>query len=307
MPADPPEDLKSEPSMTPAPRVSVVLPAYNRNRYIREACDSVLDQDWPDIELIVVDDGSTDGTWETLQSYGDRITLLSHDGRVNKGQSAAINLGLKHVTGKYVAILDSDDYWLPGKLRCLIPFLEAHPEVGLVYTNGYGVDETGTKIYDFLPADHVEPNDPNAVLLDCYTLLPNNSIVRKTAMDEAGEFEESFRAAQDHDMLIRLAEVTQLAYVPEFLFCYRRHGESISAKGQEARWNNGFVILERAAARYPYNRSTIRKRRALLNYRMAQVWREKRRPIQALLHFLKAGLLDPLRSARVLLGVEKST
>jgi len=285
--------------------VSVIIPAYNRAQYIQQTVESVLNQTYNPVELIVVDDGSSDGTLELLTEYGDRLRLLTHENRVNKGQSASINLGMRYASGKYLAILDSDDYWAPNKLEVLVSFLEENPDVGLVYSNGYGVSATGEVLYEFLPRDHRETNDPNRVLLNCYTLLPNNSVVRKDVIDGVGVFEEAFRAAQDHDMLIRLAENTKFAFVPEFLFYYRRHPDSISAKNALSRWRNGFEILRRAEARYPYRRSTIRKRRALLNYRLGQTYLRAGSKVRALPHFFVAGVLDPIRSIKVLSGLEK--
>jgi glycosyltransferase involved in cell wall biosynthesis len=102
------------------PLVSVIMPAYNTARYIREAIDSVLDQDYPSKELIVIDDGSTDGTLEVLRSYGDRITLIEQR---NQGSAVARNAGLAAARGECIAFLDSDDIWLPGKLRLQVDHL----------------------------------------------------------------------------------------------------------------------------------------------------------------------------------------
>jgi glycosyltransferase involved in cell wall biosynthesis len=290
-----------------SPLVSVVVPAYNRERFIARTVDSVLAQRWPAVELIVVDDGSTDGTREILEGYArdGSLQLLEHPGRANRGQSAALNLGLSVARGDYISLLDSDDAFLPRKFEVLVPYLEAHPDVGLVYSNGYAVDADDRILYPMHSDDHEEPNDPAAVLLDCYLLLPQNAVVRRSVFDRAGRFEEGFRSAQDHDMLIRLAEITRFAYVPEFLFHYRRHDDSISAKSQHVRWHTGFEILRRAAQRYPYDASTLRRRRAVLHFRMGQVHRRER-PLAAVRHYASAGLLDPRRATRVLLGRERS-
>lgn len=288
----------------PAALVSVIIPAFNRSAYIDQTVRSVLDQTYPHVELIVVDDGSSDGTYECLQEYGDAIRLLTHERHVNKGQSAALNLGLSTARGDYIAILDSDDYWAPEKLENQVLYMEAHPDVGLVYCNGYHVDAEGKILYPFHPEGHVEPNDPNRVLLDCYMLLPQSSLVRTAVFRQAGYFDESLRAAQDHDMLIRIAELTTLAYQPEFWFYYRRHDGAISVNGLERRWRNGFRILEKARLRYPYRSSTIRKRRAVLNFRLGQVYWGEGRVARALPYLLKAGVLDPFRALGVVLGRE---
>jgi|AntDeeMinimDraft_4_1070355.scaffolds.fasta_scaffold00261_18 glycosyltransferase involved in cell wall biosynthesis len=286
--------------------VSVVIPAFNRVNFIDQTVTSVVSQSYSYVETIVVDDGSTDGTWERLDDLRQKhgIKVLTHEGRENRGQSAALNLGLQEAIGEYIAILDSDDLFAPGKLKKQVRFLEENPTVGLVYGMGQAIDGDGQYLYDILCPDHLEPNDPNEVLLDCYFLLPQNALVRRSVFDRVGEFEESFRAAQDHDMLIRIAEVTTMAFIPETLFYYRRHGDSISSNGQELRWRNGFEILRRAAKRYPYRRSTIRKRAAVLNYRLWETYSGQGQRGRAWSHLIWAGLLDPARSVRVLLGWE---
>lgn len=285
--------------------VSVIIPSYNRVRYINQTVDSVLNQTLKSLELIVIDDGSIDGTFEKLEEYGDQIILLTHKNRVNKGQSAAINLGLRKATGKYVAILDSDDFWELDKLQIQVDFLENNPDIGLVYCNGYGVDSDGRRYYNFYEKDPQEKNDPDRVLLDCYILLPQNSLVRKTVYDQVGFYNEDYRSAQDHDMLIRIAEATKFDYLPAYVFNYRRHASSISAQSQDLRWKTGFKILEDAAERYPYKRSTVRKRKAVLNFRLGQVYMKQGKCIKALFHILRAGCLDPFRGFRVLSKKEK--
>lgn len=289
------------------PKVTVIIPAYNRESYIGKTVDSVLSQSYKNIELIVVDDGSSDGTRKILEEYGKKLTLLEHEQRSNKGQSASINVGLKNASGDYVAVLDSDDFWHVDKIKLQVAFLEQNPEVGLVYGNGEGVNATGEYLYDIYPETHQEFNKPGNVLQDCYFLVPNNSLVRKSIFDKVGGFDESLRSAQDHDMAIRIAEVTKLAYINHKWFYYRRHGQSISQNNAELRWNNGFIILAKAVKRYPYSRLTVLKRKAVLHFRLFQCAVEKKRYIKAIQHAGLSGLYDPLRAFKVLTGSEKVT
>ena len=286
--------------------VTVVIPAYNRVKYIKQAIDSVLNQTYKNIELIVIDDGSSDGTYDLLESYSGQLILLTHENRKNKGQSASINLGLSQAQGEFIAVLDSDDYWELNKLKIQVAYMNKNPDIGLLYTNGYGVNESGEVIYPYHKDNHVEINDPNNVLVDCYLALPVNSLVRKKVYDEVGGFNETYRAAQDHDMLIRIAEKTNLAYLPDFLFYYRRHDQSISYMGTETRWRMGFKILKAAENRYPYKKRTIKKRKAVLNFRLAQCFYKQKKFTSAFLCLIKSALLDPLRSAKVLLKIEKN-
>jgi glycosyltransferase involved in cell wall biosynthesis len=286
------------------PRVSVVIPVYNREKYIAETIGSVLAQTVKDVEVIAVDDGSKDGSRAVLDSFGTAIQVLEHSGRSNRGQSASINLGMRAARGEFIAVLDSDDVWAPEKLALQLACFDAHPDVGLVYGNGWVIDGDGKQQYPIYPAEHREESDASRVLMDCYFLLPSNSLVRATVFRKAGWFDESFRAAQDHDMAIRIAEITRLAYIKEYVFYYRRHGDSISMKNADRRWKNGFLILERAAARHDYPAGVVRRRRAVLHFRLGQCEAKSRHFASALRHFVLAGLLDPFRALSVLTGRE---
>jgi glycosyltransferase involved in cell wall biosynthesis len=293
----------------PQAKVSVIIPAFNRARYIRQTVESVLNQSYSNIETIVVDDGSTDDTLSVLEEFTGKIRLLVHPGRQNRGQSASINLGLEQSDGDYVAILDSDDYWEPEKIAAQVGYLDQNPETGLVYCNGTAVNSNGGFLYNIYKSTHKEESRPERVLLDCYIHLPSNSMLRKSVLDLAGRFDESLRAAQDHDMLIRVAEITRLGYINRSLYHYRRHQDSISKSNQGAirRWHNGFNILNQARNRYPYPRAVINKRKAALHFRLFQCAVENKSLLNGLPHLLLAGLYDPLRACSVLLGRERIT
>ena len=288
----------------PSPKVSVIIPCFNRERYIAQTVDSVLSQTWQNLELIVVDDGCSDGSRAILESFGSRLEILQHPGRVNRGQSAAINLGLQHASGEYVAVLDSDDLFAPHKIERQVQFLMANPYLGLVYANGHYIDQDGVILHEFYGNGHRETSDPNRVLLDCYFLVPNNALVRRSAFERCGLFDEELRASQDHDMAIRLTEVVQVGYLPEHLFFYRRHLDSISYRNVKRRWLNGYKILLKAYRRYPYRLSAVLGRLAVLNFRLGQCYKEEQRYLLAGLMFLAAGITDPVRSLRVIIGRE---
>lgn len=284
--------------------VSVIIPSYNRIKYIENAIASIEEQSYQDFEIIVVDDGSTDGSFELLEEFSEagRISLYSHENNENRGQSASINLGIMHATGLFVAVLDSDDYFAPDKLARQVAFLEENHNFGMVYGQGHAVDADGRFLFKVPDDNHAETSDPNSLLLDCYMALPGGSLIRRSVFEKVGMFEESFRAGQDHDMALRIMEEFKVAFLPEVAFFYRKHGESISANGLETRWRTGMEILERARKRYPYRNRTIRKRKAVINYRLGQVyWKcgQKRRSIG---YLIASGFLDPIRAGKVLLG-----
>jgi glycosyltransferase involved in cell wall biosynthesis len=287
--------------------VSVIIPVYNRGEYIRETVESVLYQDYQDVELIVVDDGSTDNSYEILLEYAEQglLKLLTHLAHENRGQSAALNLGLKEASGEFIAILDSDDFFSPGKLSSQVSFLNDNQQIDFVYGMGLAIDSNGKPLFNTLAESHREVGRPDELLLDCYVAIPGGSLVRKSLFDKVGGFEELFRAGQDHDMALRLFESGRVAYVPEIVFHYRKHGDSISANGLERRWKTGFEILQRAKNRYPYPASLVRKRLAVLNFRLGQTYWRDGRHVAAVPLLLKSFCLDPIRALKVLTGQEQ--
>ncbi|WP_029653303.1 glycosyltransferase family 2 protein [Marinobacter daepoensis] len=290
--------------MNERPLVSVIVPSYNRAKYIEQAIESACLQSYKPIEIIVVDDGSTDDSLTLLRRFeaSGRIRLFTHPDHENKGQSRSLNLGILHCVGDYVSILDSDDYFAPRKIEQQIAFLEKFKNVGMVYGQGHAVDAEGRFLFKVPGDSHTETSDPNNLLLDCYMALPGGSLIRRSVFTRVGMFEESFRAGQDHDMALRIMEEFKVAFLPEVAFFYRKHGESISANGLETRWRTGMQILKRAKNRYPYEKCTIRKRKAVINYRLGQVYWTRGQKWRSLGYLTASGFLDPLRAARVLLG-----
>ena len=226
-------------------------------------------------------------------------------GGINKGQAAAVNLGLAAASGDVIAVLDSDDYWHPKLVEMLLARLNAADSPDLAYANGTVVDGHGKPLYQMLPSDHAEFNEPSRLLLDCYITTPGQYLAHSSLYLRVGPLDERLRAAQDHDMIVRMAEVGRLAYVAEPLFFYRIHGDSISARGQELRWRNGFVVLAKAIARHPYSTRIVRKRRAVIHYRLGQALRRRGHYLKAALHFVLALAYDPLRALAVVRGAER--
>lgn len=287
------------------PKVSVITPAYNRKDLIPRTVASVLDQSLADIEYLVVDDGSEDGTREWLGSHSDsRLRLLGHPGNTNKGQAASINLGLAEARGDYIVIIDSDDLLAPGALERHAAIMDEDASVGIVYGQGYAIDINDNELYPLFDEGHAEYSEPDRLLLDCYVVSPGLCMFRRSAVEQAGALEETFRAAQDHDFLLRVAEQTRMVYSGHTCFYYRKHDATISANGEMMRWQNGFEILRRAATRFPYKSATIRRRRAVLNYRLGMVYLKQERRLKALKHLLAAGVSDPARAIGVLVGRE---
>ena len=207
------------------PKVSVIIPTYNRASYICETIDSVLDQTFTDYEIIVVDDGSTDNTKEIvslhIEKYSKKIRYFYQE---NRGEAGARNTGIKESKGEYIAFLDSDDIWHREKLEKQIKALEGS-DVSLVYCSMYIIKD-GYVNY--------KKRKPSSPALNFHDLLlggksiPMTGLVKKNDLDKVGLFDESIKLACDYDMWLRFSMKYKIKFMNEPLAFYRRHASNIS-------------------------------------------------------------------------------
>ncbi|MBA2526444.1 MAG: glycosyltransferase [Pyrinomonadaceae bacterium] len=234
------------------PKVSIITAAYNHVRFIRQSVESAQGQTYRDFEHIVVDDGSSDGTADVLKSFGDQITYIRQE---NRGAHAAINRGIRRSSGEYIAILDSDDAWLPNKLERQMQAFEEHPEAGLVYAQAYIVDDEGHFINNGEPGGKPFANPQRAFheLLreNCIPVL--TAVFRRACIEQVGFFNEALKATSDWDMWIRIAAKWPIIFVSDALALYRIHENSTwQALMKTGRVNKEhLLILENAAAAFP--------------------------------------------------------
>jgi glycosyltransferase involved in cell wall biosynthesis len=180
--------------------VSVIIPTYNRGCVIKEAIESVLEQEYTEFELIVVDDGSTDATFEVLDSYRNVIKVLSQE---NKGVSAARNRGIAEASGKFIAFLDSDDLWLPQKLSAQVDFFEQTPGALICQTEEVWI-RNGLRVNP--KKRHKKPSgmifEPS---LDLCLVSPSAVMMKRSLFDRIGGFDETLPACEDYDLWLRIS------------------------------------------------------------------------------------------------------
>lgn len=228
--------------MTAAPKVSVCIPSYNAARFLPAAIDSVLGQDYEDLELVVSDDASADETSEVCVRYSDpRFRAVKSQDRL--GQAGNWNRCLELARGEYVILLHADDELLPSYLRRAVATLDANPDVGLVTCAVRHVDETGEplSLQQLLDIDQVDRADLilRRLLLDGCVINPAGVLVRREAFERAGSFTDRIVWGVDWHMWIRIALQWPVAYLAEPLALYREHGHSgttaVMASGRNAR------------------------------------------------------------------------
>jgi glycosyltransferase involved in cell wall biosynthesis len=233
-------------SAAPAPSVSVVIAAYNMAQYVEQAVRSVLAQTCEDLEVIVVDDGSTDGTAQVMDAFaGDhRVRLVRQQ---NLGQPKAKNAGIRAARGAFIAFCDADDLWDPRKLERQMPAF-ADPDVGVVYSRTMMIDGAGRQTGETSgdgPSGYVLPQ------LFVRNFVPfGTAVVRRSILDACGMFDESLAMGIDWDLWLRVARTWKFVLVAEPLYLYRVWPGQMS-KNWKGRYEHSFRIMRKFIAAYP--------------------------------------------------------
>jgi glycosyltransferase involved in cell wall biosynthesis len=212
---------------TGTPRFSVIIPAYNQARYLGEAIKSVLAQTFHDYEIVVVNDGSTDETETVGLRYGEKIRYVYQE---NQGLAGARNSGIRAAKGVWIALLDSDDYWLPEFLERMMALIDKHPQAVVFYGAAQCVDEQGLPMKQVVGYRSVENGRLYHALLRANFIIPSTVVIKKKVIEQAGCFDQSLRSCEDWDLWLQLLSEGKKFYgVPDVLVQYRIHGSSLSA------------------------------------------------------------------------------
>lgn len=212
--------------MGTSPKVTVLTPVYNRERYVAAAIESILAQSFTDFELLLIDDGSTDGSVEIMRTYttDPRVRLVCNGD--NLGEPKTRNRGIDLARGEYIAMLDSDDWAYPTRLEKQVAFLDSHRDVAVVGAWVTEMDETGRSLrrIKILP---VSPGELQSRLLfrSCYH---HSSIMARTAVLREYRYREQYTVSPDFDLFVRLARKHKLANLPKILVCRRTHANCVT-------------------------------------------------------------------------------
>ena len=190
------------------PTVSVIIPTYNRADFLKEAIESVLAQTFRDVELLVIDDGSTDRTRDVLNGYGARLRPIF---QANRGVSSARNAGIRAAQGRYIALLDSDDLWLPKKLAAQIAVMEAQPDIPLCHTEEIWI-RRGVRVNQMKKhqkhGGYIFPH-----CLPFCVISPSSALMRRAVFDEVGYFDEALPACEDYDLWLRITKTHPVHFI----------------------------------------------------------------------------------------------
>jgi len=208
-------------------KISIVTLSYNQRAFLREAMDSVLQQDYPGVEYIVVDPGSTDGSREFIRSYGERVTRVVFD--PDNGAADGLNKGFSRATGEVFGFLNADDYLLQGALRRVAEFFESHPQCDIVMGNGYVVDADGQILR------HVRARDFTVRRYLCGGIrwLQQATFFRREAFQSSPGFNTENRTSWDGELFVSMVHMgAAVGYIDADLAAFRLHNASISGTGR---------------------------------------------------------------------------
>jgi len=221
------------------PLVTIVTPSFNQGRFIRATIESVLSQDYANIDYIIMDGGSTDSTADVVAEYADRLTWVSEKDR---GQSHAINKGFGVARGEIVAWINSDDILLPGAVSRAVAEFAKDPELGAVYGEGYLMNEAGEFTGRF---PHTVPFDLWRLVHVSDYILQQTVFFRKAVFDDVGFIDEGLNWGMDWDILIRIGKRFEIRYIPEFMGALREYGEAKTFSGGHRRFMELVEIVRR--------------------------------------------------------------
>ncbi len=203
----------------PEPVVTVVIPLFNAQDVIRDTLESVLAQTYGGYEIVIIDDGSTDGSGDVIRSYGDCLRYIRQP---NGGVAQARNRGIAAARGRYIALLDHDDLWAPDKLAKQVAVLDAQPAVGMVVTDVAHIDRAGRPLHQVGPA--YQPQHEFARLfVQGFVPTPSATLIRAHILKAISGFDEQFNSAgmDDHELWTRIAEATTIMGIAEPLTYHR--------------------------------------------------------------------------------------
>jgi len=221
--------MASSTPLNSQPLVSVIVPCYNHEAYVAECIQSVLNQSYPNIELIVLDDGSKDNSVEVIQKLRSSHPFI-FEAQKNKGLSATLNKAITtYATGKYIAIIASDDFWDIHKIKTQVNFMEKHPEMAMCCSNTAIVNQTSEIIGEFDAKSFRVPYNFSNIALGKSFVAAVTVLTKKEIYDSVGLFDETL-LIEDLDMWLRIADVYPIGFINEVTAFYRQHGSNTSSR-----------------------------------------------------------------------------
>jgi glycosyltransferase involved in cell wall biosynthesis len=231
-----------------APLVSIIMPCHNAAAHLAASVGSVRAQTYPDWQLVIVDDGSSDGSWQELNKLAQADARIQICQQANRGASAARNRALQHAQGSLTAFLDADDTWHPEFLSAMVAALAAQPDAGIAYCGWQSIGRGNGRDKPFIPPEYEGGNKIESLLGGCRWPI-HGALTRSALIRDAGCFDENLSSCMDYDLWLRLGTVHRLVRVPRVLAYYHHHG------GEQITRNRARIALNHWRAQQKYLRT----------------------------------------------------
>ena len=286
------------------PRVSVVIPTFNRATVLPEAVDSVLDQTYKDLEILIVDDGSTDDTRRSIQERFGSLSQIRFLSKTNGGPASARNMGIRRSEGELIAFLDSDDLWIPEKLELQVRQIDRSPQAGLCFCDRFG--EGGRPPTRFAVKGFKGDTSLKGILEKGFPFATPSVLARKSTLEEVGLFDESFVCAEDWDLWIRILARSPAVYVDKPLVIVRDLADSINARRTLDKWQSWLRLWNKhqdllLSSECP--RRLVRRKQAHAHKKIAQTLHAVGRYSESAEHYRKWWRLQPWQARGMLWSV----
>jgi glycosyltransferase involved in cell wall biosynthesis len=234
---------KDERNMAETPLVSVVIPAYNAGRFVADAVRSVLAQTYTNVEVVVIDDGSTDDTRQVMEQFaGDPRVRYHH--QPNAGVSSARNSGIQMARGEFIGLCDADDLWMPNKLELQLPCFSGRPELGVVYCKPLHVDINDQPLESY-QTDRYSGKISDKLLLGNF-VTGSTSLIRKECFDAVGFYDTSLKTCEDYDLWLRISTKYEFFYLDQATYRYRQWDGQVSVSRNEPQFYEDAIRVKRA-------------------------------------------------------------
>lgn len=285
------------------PKISVVMPAYNAEKYIGKSIDSILNQTYGDFEFIIINDGSKDSTKEIILSYSDnRIVYLENE--INSGIVVTLNKGLEYATGEYIARMDADDIAVAERLEKQIEFMEKNKDVGVL---GTGICIFGEDVHEQVRVFTTNPEQLKAELIFNSCIAHPTVMMRSNILKSNGlSYDLEYAGAEDYNLWWKIAKISQIATIPDLLVKYRIHSSQITKKKDEKYYKMMKKLMEERFSDIGFKSSDIEKK-VFMKYCLGEYetfsQKEVEELVDCLVHLLRCNKLNKYFSQKKLIKI----
>ncbi len=291
-------------------KVSVIIPVYNGKEFIKETLLSVKNQDYSNIEVIIIDDNSDDGSYEFIKNLDIGLSFDLYRNEKNRGISRTRNRGVKKAKGEYICILDQDDIWKKNKVSKQVEFLENNKSVGIVYSSKEIIDENNNHVENQISRGNYMDKSAEKIATYFYNSFEREDnpfrpfpggMIRKKVFDEIGYYDESLYGNNDRDLLLRAVKDFNIGLIEEPLLKKRTHSKNAGKLAPKQIIQDKFILTEKLVNMYPHLNKYYMKRISILNLMRGKIEFKQKNFKKSLKHILAGISFAPIYAFKTIL------